>query len=55
MLDKHVSLTLVAIQVGVTYISDIRTTKMYQTLLPLVVNRSTVKIQLTCVRRIPSH
>ena len=47
MLDKHVSLTLVAIQVGVTYISDIRTIKMYQTLLPLVVNRSAVKIELT--------
>ena len=48
MHDKHANLTLVAIQAGVTYISDINTIKMYPTLLPLVVNRSAVKIELTC-------
>ena len=48
MHQKHASLTLVAIQVGVINISDTNTIKMYQTLLPLVVNRSAVKIQLTC-------
>ena len=45
---KHANLTIVAIQAGVTYISDINTIKMYQPLLPLVVNRSAVKIELKC-------
>ena len=48
MHDKQASCTLVAIQVGVTYISDINNIKMYQTLLPLAVDRSAVKIHLAC-------
>ena len=53
MHQKHASLTLVAIHIWVINISDMNTIQMYQTFLPLVVNRSAVKIQHTGSKYLP--